>query len=66
MMPRLLTTRDVATALGVSTRWVEREIKDGHLPALVIRLGRRPTYRVDETDLRDLIAQASTRGQPEP
>jgi excisionase family DNA binding protein len=50
--PRLLTTRDIADYLGVSTDFVVGEIDDGRLRALVLdRPGGRRIIRVSPASL---------------
>lgn len=43
---RLLTCKEVAQELAVSHWTIKRLIHDGALPAVVIRAGKRTTYRV--------------------
>lgn len=43
MSDRLLTPREVAAMLSVSTRWVEDATRRGEIPH--VRLGRFPRYR---------------------
>lgn len=51
--PPVLTTRDCADLLGMSTGFIRGEIEDGRLPAAVYEPddgGGRRVYRIDWTD----------------
>lgn len=49
---RTLSTREVADLLGVSVRYVERQIAEGRLTAIEFRTGRRAMLRIRQSDLR--------------
>lgn len=49
--PRLLTVREVADRLGLSTKQVRRRIAAGDLPAVRLGLERNAQLRVDEQEL---------------
>ncbi len=61
---RLLTVREAAKRLGVSTSTVKRRIRDGSLPA--VRIGTRPgqSVRVDPAELDHWIHQRSSTTGP--
>lgn len=50
-----MTTTEVAQKLGVTRQTVGRWIRERHLKALRIRVGRRATYRIATTDFRDFV-----------
>ena len=52
---RLMTTTEVAAALRVSRQTVTRWIRDGHIHAVTIRVGRRVIYRVPESRFRRFV-----------
>lgn len=54
VLPRLYSVRDVAEAMGVSSKTVRRWIKAGALP--VHRLGKQ--LRISQADLAAFIAQS--------
>ena len=39
----------------MSPEWVRRQIVAGRLRATLFKTGRRPTYRIDERDLRSFL-----------
>lgn len=58
--PPVLTTRDCADILGMSTGFIRGEIKDGRLPAAVYEPedgGGRKVYRIDWTDFMAYCAK---------
>ena len=55
--PRFLLVREVAAALGVSTRTVRDRIADGSIPAA--RIGDGRTLHVPETFLTELAKTAN-------
>jgi len=56
-LERLLTTREVASLLRVSVRYVQRQVADGRLRALALETGSRPTLRFRESDVGDWVAR---------
>lgn len=54
---RLLTTREVATLLHVSVRYVQRQVAEGRLRALALGSGARQTLRIRETDLEAWVGR---------
>lgn len=54
---RLLSTRDVATRLRVSNRYVLHQIAEGRLRALALQTGSRPTLRVEPADFEAWVAR---------
>ena len=60
-----LSTRAVADQLGMSPRWVCRQVAEGRLAARAIGIGARPTLRYDQTDVdRFVLRYVSERGRP--
>ncbi len=57
-LPRLLTYREAAGVLGVTSRTVWQLVNDGVLQA--VRIGR--LVRIDEADLRAFIDSAKSGG----
>ena len=53
----ILTTRDCANRLGVSTDFIVGEIQDGRLTAYTNRRGRRAVYRVAPADFDTYVAE---------
>ena len=54
---RLLTTAETADLLGVSVRWVYRQVHAGELPAMRIA----GSIRFDPTDLANWLVAQRTR-----
>jgi len=54
---QLLTTREVASILRVSVRYVQRQVADGRLRALALETGSRPTLRFRESDVEAWVAR---------
>jgi len=63
---RLLTTREVASLLRVSVRYVQRQVNDGRLRALALETGARPTLRFRESDVDAWVARYVHERNAEP
>jgi excisionase family DNA binding protein len=62
-MNGLLTQRELAQALSVSPRWIQREMKDGGLPAIHMgSKGRLVRFRL--ADVLDWAESRSGRDSP--
>jgi excisionase family DNA binding protein len=59
MQAEWLSTEEIAIELGVSARWVRRQIQTGRLRARVYLTGERPTYRVRRAQLNEFLDRFS-------
>ena len=59
-MIRYLTTAEVAAILGVSTRYVLRQVEAGTLRSTALQTGSRPTLRYRPEDVRAWLARYAT------
>lgn len=55
MSEPLMTTDEIARALGITRQTVTRWIRQGKLAAITIRVGSRPVYRVTRPAFRAFL-----------